>query len=264
MPELPEVETIVRELREYAVGKEFSNVEGDLVDFNSEIKGLVIKAIKRRGKYIIFGLSGEKLLVIHLRMTGCLMWEVQAGREKYIRAVFSFTGGTQLIFSDVRKFGRIWFGEEKKLFKKSGISRLGLEPLESNLQNFHKVFPRRGILKNSLLRQDMISGIGNIYADEICFKAGLHPSIRIEKLKAEDIKRLYLSVQLCLREGIKHCGVSVSDFVGTRGELGKHQKYLQVYGRKGDPCYKCGSLIQKTKTAGRGTFYCPDCQRTGN
>lgn len=264
MPELPEVETIVRELREAAVGKKFTTAAGDLVDFNSEIKGLVIKTIKRRGKYIILALGGGKIIVIHLRMTGRLMWEVQAGREKYIRAVFNFTDGSKLIFSDVRKFGRIWFGNEKTIFKESGIIRLGVEPLESNLQDFHKVFPNRGILKNSLLRQDLISGIGNIYADEICFRAGLHPSIRIEKLESEDIKRLHRSVRLCLREGIKHCGVSVSDFVGTKGELGKHQKYLQVYGRKGDPCYVCGLEIQKSRVAGRCTFYCMNCQRSGN
>ena len=112
-----------------------------------------------------------------------------------------------------------------------------------------------------MLRQDLIAGIGNIYADEINFRIGVHPSSRIEKLNSRKLAELHAAIIYCLGEGIKHCGVSVSDFVGTRGTLGKHQNYLQVYGRKGDKCYRCSGIINKTVAAGRGTFYCGTCQK---
>jgi formamidopyrimidine-DNA glycosylase len=191
------------------------------------------------------------------------MWKKVPGTEKHIRAVFNFTDGTSLIFSDPRKFGRIWLYPETEYKRVTGIHTLGVEPFSAEfkpevLSNFF--VQKRGILKNTLLRQDLIAGIGNIYADEICHRIGLHPSSRLEQFKAGDGRRLYDAVIHCLREGIAHNGASVSDFVGTRGTLGKHQHYLKVYGRKGDPCYGCGSIIQKTKVAGRGTFVCLKCQ----
>lgn len=270
MPELPEVETIVRELKQSAVGKKFWKVEGKLKSvFNPSfdavarnIKGLRILDVTRRGKYIIFVLEKKVRLVIHLRMTGRLMWKKVRGKEKFICAVFSFSDAKQLIFSDVRKFGKIYLYSEKEFEKGTGIIRLGLEPLATDLKTFLVLFDsRRGILKNTLLRQDVLAGIGNIYADEICFRSGFHPGTRIEKMNKTDLAKLYEAVQHCLNEGILHCGVSVSDFVGTRGTLGKHQNYLQVYGRKGDPCYNCGKPIQKMVAAGRGTFYCLNCQK---
>ncbi len=272
MPELPEVETICRELRLNLLNKKFSKLEVKLpkifmpsAEFvSSQIKSLKVLDVQRRGKFIVFVLDKNMRLVIHLRMTGRLMWQKVKGREKYICGIFTFTDGTELIFSDVRKFARIWFYSEQQYEKISGIKKLGIEPFA---QEFTKDFfvnlfkNKKGILKNNLLRQDLITGIGNIYADESCFKSKLHPQKRIEKLNKKDLERLYEAIIFCLKEGISHNGTSVSDFVGTNGNLGKHQHYLQVYGRKGDPCYVCKGTIKKTVAAGRGTFYCENCQK---
>lgn len=270
MPELPEVETIVRELQGSVRGKEFLKVEGgtgrtivpSISDVSKRIRGLKILDVLRQGKFIVFVLSGKMRLVVHLRMTGRLTWETVEDRKKYVRAAFYFKDGSVLNFSDVRKFGRIWFCTEGEYLKITRIGRLGREPLEMNLSEFLQLFGgRRGILKNNLLRQDILAGIGNIYADEICFGTGLHPSSRMERISKKTYARMFRAIKDCLEEGIRHCGVSVSDFAGTRGDLGKHQDYLQVYGRTGDKCYKCGSLIKKTVVAGRGTHFCPRCQK---
>lgn len=271
MPELPEVETIVRELCQSSAGKKFEEIEvrqqssfvSPFKNYQQKIKGLKILDVIRRGKFIIFVLSGRMRLVVHLRMTGRLMWKEVRGKEKFIRVVFTFSDGDRLIFSDVRKFGRVWLYSEKDFEKATGVARLGLDPFADNFtaENFLQLFEKRkGILKNNLLRQDLIAGIGNIYADEICYRIGVHPSSRLEKFKKLLLKKMHKAVIYCLQEGINHCGVSVSDFVGTRGTLGKHQHYLQVYGRKGDRCYNCLGTINKTVVAGRGTFFCPNCQ----
>ncbi len=272
MPELPEVETIVRELKPKIIGKKFWSVEGkthstflpSIKDIAANIKGLKILDITRRGKFIVFILSDHMRLVIHLRMSGRLLWKKVIGKESHIRAIFRFSDATSLIFSDMRKFGRIWLYSEKDYEKATGIAKLGLEPFgeKFDFKNFYDLFEgKKGILKNNLLRQDLVAGIGNIYADEICFKINLHPSSRLEKLTKKDYEKMHEAILLCLEEGIKHNGASISDFVGTRGTLGKHQFYLKVYGRKGDACYTCKSVITKTKVAGRGTFVCLKCQK---
>lgn len=270
MPELPEVETIVRELRDSVIGKEISKIKGITRQVikpsygyvSRKIAGLKILDVVRRGKFIVFILTGKMRLVVHLRMTGRLTWETAENRKKYIRAVFYFTDGCVMSFSDVRKFGRIWLCPDSEYEKITGIGRLGREPLETGLNEFLKMFRgRRGILKNNLLRQDILAGIGNIYADEICFRMGLHPSSRLERITGKIFEKMYYAIKDCLKEGIGHCGVSVSDFVGIRGNSGSHQNYLKVYGRKGDKCFTCSNLIRKTVVAGRGTCFCPKCQK---
>lgn len=271
MPELPEVETIVRELSGNVIGKRFWSAyaplkyvflpNAEIVE--NEIKHLKVLDVTRRGKFIIFVLDKNMRLVIHLRMSGRLLWKKVAKKEKYIRAMFTFSDATSLIFSDTRKFGRIWLYNTEKYEENTGISRLGVEPFSSDftIEKLNTFFVRkRGILKNTLLRQDLIAGIGNIYADEIAFRIGVHPASSLENFTVKYAEKLHEAVLYCLGQGIEHCGVSVSDFVGTRGTLGKHQHYLQIYGRKGDPCYKCGTTIKKTKVAGRGTFVCEHCQ----
>ncbi len=278
MPELPEVETIVRELRPKLVGKKIwkmeaikshgkyagsSNFQPSMEEIISGIQGLKILGIQRRGKYIVFELSGKMFLIIHLRMTGRLLWKKDSKNNKHLRAIFQFTDGMSLYFADTRKFGRVWFYHQQDFLKKTGMWKLGIEPFDPafTLEKIQEMFgKRRGILKNNLLRQDLIAGIGNIYADEICFRINLHPSSRLENLKKKDLEKLHAAIRFCLEEGISHNGASVSDFVGTNGTLGKHQNYLKVYGRKGDQCYVCSGIIQKTVAAGRGTFFCAKCQ----
>lgn len=269
MPELPEVETITRELRLTAVGKVFEFVKiknrGSIksdIDYFQTIKGQSIVDVQRRGKFIVMEISGGGRLVVHLRMTGRLLWEVEPHKKKYIRVVFGFTDGDSLFFSDVRKFGCIWFYKKNAYEQGTGIWKLGKEPLEMNEGELHSLAGKAsGSLKAFLLRQDAMTGIGNIYADEICFRSGLNPERKMQSLSIKDINRLYKSVGICLKEGILNCGVSMSDFTGTNGNLGRHQHYLKVYGRDGDPCYECSNPIFKMRTAGRGTFYCGKCQK---
>lgn len=228
---------------------------------------LCVLDVARRGKYIVIVLEKDLRIVVHLRMTGRLVWHVERNREKYVRTVLHFTDGDRLFFSDVRKFGKVWFCRSEDFEVSTGISKLGEEPFSMNYEKFMNSFfcgfkgaRKRGILKHLLLRQDLIAGIGNIYADEICFRSGLHPESRIEKIPKYKFKELFENIQYCLNEGIKNCGVSMSDFVGTKGNLGKHQKYLKVYGRAGERCYICDSEIIKIRAAGRGTHVCSVCQ----
>ncbi|MFO0780552.1 MAG: bifunctional DNA-formamidopyrimidine glycosylase/DNA-(apurinic or apyrimidinic site) lyase [Candidatus Gracilibacteria bacterium] len=270
MPELPEVETIVRELKPHIIGKKFWNVDAGLANvflpsfqlMKQKLPGLRVLNVFRRGKFIVFELENSWKLVIHLRMTGRLMWKKKVGRNISGRFLPLPMRG-HLFFRMPENLARVWLATGKDYEQMTGISRLGLEPLSPHFKPevLNKLFIRkRGILKNTLLRQDLIARIGNIYADEICYRIGVHPSSRLEKLSKDDVKKLYEAIRHCLEQGIEHCGASVSDFVGTRGTLGKHQKYLQVYGRKGDPCYSCQEIITKTKVAGRGTFVCKQCQ----
>lgn len=272
MPELPEVETIVRELRPKLIGKKFWGMEGllastfrpSLAEITAGIRGLKILDIQRRAKYIVFKLDRNMNLIIHLRMSGRLLWKKTPQREKHLRAIFNFTDGTSLFFADARKFGRIWLFPEKDFLEKTGMAKLGIEPFdpEFTFEKFSQLMDgRKGIVKNTLLRQDIVAGIGNIYADEICFRSKIHPTVRLENLAPSDVTNLYESIRFCLDEGIRHNGASVSDFVGTRGTLGIQQHYLKVYGRKGDPCYDCSEPIQKITAAGRGTFFCKNCQK---
>lgn len=271
MPELPEVETIVRELRPQLVGKKLWSIEvkqksifySSVENYQYKIQNKKVLEITRRGKFIVIILEHDLRLIIHLRMTGRLMWKLPVNKEKYLRVIMRFSDASMLYFSDVRKFGRVWLATENDYEQVTGIEKLGKEPMEASFseQHFIDLFAdKQGILKNTLLRQDLLTGVGNIYADEISFRSRLHPRSRIEALSLQDWKNLYEALRYCLAEGIKHNGASVSDFVGTRGTLGKHQEYLQVYGRTGDSCYNCGKAIQKTKVAGRGTFVCIQCQ----
>jgi len=273
MPELPEVETIVREMRPKIVGKTFWKVDlpwpkvalPTAQFLEQMIVGRKVLDVTRKAKYIIVILDQDMRLVVHLRMTGRVMFVKSKDREKFIRAIFTFSDATQMFFSDVRKFGRIWLYHEKEFLVGTGMDKLGVDPFvdEFSLQILQKILGggRMGILKNKLLDQTVIAGIGNIYADEICFRVGLHPSSRTENLTAENLSQIYEAILYCLSEGIKHNGASIQDFRGTRGDSGKHQKYLQVYGRTDDPCYRCGTPIIKTRVAGRGTFYCKMCQK---
>lgn len=271
MPELPEVETIVRQLREQAIGKKIWSIEvkwsksvKSSVDDVKRIQGSRIINVLRFGKFIVLALNNKFRMVIHLRMTGRLMWHVEKCREKYVRAIINFSDASTLYFSDTRKFGRVWICTEADFRSFTGISRLGLEPVDDSFSFdlFYDLFRgRKGILKNNLLRQDLVAGIGNIYADEICYRSGVLPTARLENISKATYKKIYDSVRKCLDDGIRHCGVSVSDFVGTRGDLGSHQNYLKVYGRSGDKCRGCSRLIVKTRVAGRGTYYCSNCQK---
>ncbi len=272
MPELPEVETVRRQVEKQVLGKKFWKVR--IIDkaavlpsanvLEQLLPGKIIKNVGRKGKFLIFELSGGLMMVVHLRMTGMLLFTPSERLKKFIRVEFTFSNARKMFFSDVRRFGRIWLYHKKDYQQKTGLYRLGIDPLNENLdlKLMESLYlKKKGILKNRLLDQSVVAGIGNIYADEICFRIGLHPASRTEKLNKKEVSALQEAINYCLREGVKHNGTTISDFVGTRGDAGKHQKYLQIYGRTGDPCYQCGTLIQKTRVAGRGTYYCVTCQK---
>lgn len=272
MPELPEVETVVRQIKPKIIGKKLWKFDGinpgtflpDINDFNHILPGKTVIDVSRKGKYIVIKLSDDWVIVVHLRMTGMLLFKPSKRLEKFVRGVFTFSDATRMYFSDIRKFGKIWLYKSSDYLSKTGMKKLGVDPIVEKFDQkvVEKLYlKQKGILKNRLLDQTVIAGIGNIYADEICFKIGLHPSTKVESLTSSDVKRLYSAIVYCLEQGILHNGTTISDFVGTKGDAGKHQKYLQIYGRTGDLCYVCATKIKKTRVAGRGTYYCFKCQK---
>ncbi|MBP7670837.1 bifunctional DNA-formamidopyrimidine glycosylase/DNA-(apurinic or apyrimidinic site) lyase [Candidatus Gracilibacteria bacterium] len=249
MPELPEVETVVNDLRPILVGKCF--------------EGLPVLAMARRGKFIVIFLAEEKVLVIHLRMTGRL---IVAGLEDeaflYERRRLEF-GDVSVRFCDQRKFGRVWLCDLADYEKETGIWKLGLEPLDEDFsaEKFVAMMRgRKGTVKKWLLDQTLVAGIGNIYADEACFYAGVRPDAEMSRLTEADLERLYDGVLKALNQGVRNRGTSVKDYADAYGKSGKNQEVLFVYGRGGKGCLACGELLMKCKVAGRGTVYCGECQ----
>lgn len=272
MPELPEVETVMRQVKAQVLHKKFWKVNisdkalvlPSAAVLEESLPGKIIENVRRKGKFLIFDLSDNLVMVVHLRMTGMLLFTPSERLKKFIRVEFLFSNARKMFFSDIRRFGRVWLYHKSEYLQKTGVGKLGVDPLleEFDLKLMESLYlNKRGILKSRLLDQALVAGIGNIYADEICFRVNLHPASRIEKLNKKDISALRDAIVYCLNEGVKHNGTTISDFVGTRGDAGKHQKYLQIYGRTGDPCYKCGTIVKKTRVAGRGTYVCLKCQK---
>lgn len=273
MPELPEVETVRRSLEPQISGQtilEAAVYYGGIIKapdphtFCDRIKGRRIKSVLRRGKYLIFTLDLSTMLVIHLRMTGQLL---VCGREvplkKHTHLVFRLLGGQELRFIDIRKFGLVYLVENDDMSAVKGLHTLGPEPLGEEFiwgRLAEKLKKRRGTLKAFLLDQSQIAGIGNIYADEILFQAGLHPERKPQDLKPQEVKNLYAAIRFKLQEGIDFRGTSIRDYIDAKGEKGSFQNRLQVYDRAGRPCMRCGQILKKKVIAGRGSVYCPNCQ----
>lgn len=284
MPELPEVETIVRDLDKKLKNKKIAAVKPlDKKIWHlsaKELKNILgrkIKVVKRRAKMIVVDLGGY-YLIMHLKMTGQLVYKNKAaliagghpikgeGRElpnRFTRVVFKFNDKSALYFNDVRRFGWIKLVAGNKFVEFDG--RLGLEPLSRDFTlKYFNEFLRRKLkspIKQALLDQKHISGIGNIYADEALFAARLKPFRRVKTLKQAEIKKLWQAIPKILRYAIKHRGTSFNDYVDAQGEVGNFIKYLKVYGRAGGQCKNCGQPIKKIKLGGRGTHWCDSCQK---
>ena len=284
MPELPEVETIVRDLNRKLKNKKIVSVKSlDKKVFQlaaGEVKnilGKIIRGVRRRAKMIIFDLA-DYYLIMHLKMTGQLVLETKAlliagghpianqGKElpnKFTRVIFRFNDKSTLYFNDVRRFGwlRLMTGDKFTEFN----GQLGVEPLSSDftLAFFKKVLSRkaRTSIKQALLDQKYISGIGNIYDDESLFLARIKPSRIVKTLSAQETKKLWRAIPKILKYAIKHRGTSFNDYVDAQGEAGNFVKYLKVYGRAGEKCKNCGGLVKKIKLGGRGTHWCDKCQK---
>lgn len=266
MPELPEVETIVRELRPVISGKTVRQVairwprtvDGHRKQFKEALTNKKLTRIDRRGKYLCFYLQDEQCLTIHLRMTGKLVFQPDEKDKKHIRVVFRFSDRSALFFVDMRKFGRM------KLWPASGplLPHLGPEPLEEKtvLRVLAGQTSRRAI-KTLLLDQAILAGVGNIYADEALFMAGIHPLTPAGKVSKRRLVKLSRSLPEILKIAIRNNGTTISDYRTTDSLKGSNQFFLNVYGRPGGPCYKCGTPVVRIAINNRGSHFCPKCQR---
>lgn len=269
MPELPEVETQVRDLQ-VLVGHKILELSTDtpkafrpsFAQFRRRIRGQKILAIERRAKFLIFTLSQDLKMVVHFRMTGhFLLAKNFTPLEKAVRHFFQLSRGIVLQFSDIRKFGTLELLEKNAI--SASLTKLGAEPLDSDftLKKFRAIFQnKKGKLKAFLLDQKNIVGIGNIYADEICFAARLHPASEIQNLSPQDLANLFREIRKQLKKGIKNRGTTIGEYVDTAGEHGSNQHSLMAYKKHGLPCQICGTTMQKIKIVQRTTSFCPHCQ----
>lgn len=273
MPELPEVETIKRGLEKTVIGKKITGIEimqkrsirNSKAEFIKKLKGRIIEKMERKGKFIAIKLKNKGLyLIIHLGMTGQLVYaKDKKSINKHLRVSISLTDSSKIYFNDIRRFGYLKLAGSKE--KEKIFANLGIDPLNKDftLRNFGSIFKnRKMILKPILLNQKLIAGIGNIYADEICFDAELKPNRKADSLKNEEIKRLYESIKKVLNLAIKHRGTTFRDYVDAGGNKGEFIKFLKVYKKENQECKKCKNrIIEKIKLAGRSTRYCRKCQR---
>jgi formamidopyrimidine-DNA glycosylase len=283
MPELPEVETVRADMQEVLPNRTivdfdvFDGKLGNKKDFLG-LQNSVIDRVDRRGKYILIERkNADESLIIHLRMTGQIIYrspkmvfasghpsalDIPNLPDKHVRMSFKLDDGGKLFFRDSRRFGTVIMLEHKKLDQY--FTRFGIEPFTNNWNyaDFKKNIKRRKTsLKATLLNQEVIFGLGNIYVDEMCFRAGVLPNEDIERLTEADMKKLYNRCEEVLRESIEMRGTSIKDYLDGSGKSGNFAEKLMVYSRGGLPCYKCGNLIVKTQHAGRGTHFCVRCQK---
>ncbi|MCM8769459.1 MAG: DNA-formamidopyrimidine glycosylase [Candidatus Omnitrophica bacterium] len=291
MPELPEVETTVMGLKKQVVGRTITRVWVDLPgriklfglpgDFTELVSGCQIKDITRRGKWILFYLTRRLNLLLHQKMTGHLLvgkWCWQPGGwepepflsrtlldpvNRYLRLIFFLNDGWQLGLSDLRRFARIELLPSKCLADSLILKSLGPDALtEVNQSIFRqRMKGRKGKIKSILLDQKVIAGLGNIYTDEILFHAGIHPATNVAHLSCFQLGIIYRKMKSILKCAIAHRGTSFSDYRDSDGGKGNYGRYLQVYGRAGKQCYRCGQLIQRMKIGSRTASFCPGCQK---
>jgi formamidopyrimidine-DNA glycosylase len=271
MPELPEVETIVRGLRKTVLGKRIKSLR----IFPSRVlhsspaflkRNLIqqrIQEIRRRGKNIIIKLTSGDLLMIHLGMTGNLFYLAKkAPFKKHDQVDIEFSDGTHLRYSDIRKFGKFKLIKSSQAVKKEVLKKLGPEPLEIYRDDFVQLFRgKKGRIKSVLLNQSIIAGIGNIYADEALFEAKIHPLQKVSDISRNRLIKLYQAIQKILKKAIKAGGSSVDNYRDVEGGIGFFQLYHKVYGREGEPCKRCGTKIKRIIISQRSAHFCPKCQK---
>jgi len=274
LPELPEVETIRRSLTEKLAGLTIDNLDiyfekivkepTDIDRFKEIVTGKKIKGLDRLGKYLLLQLSDNYIIVIHLRMTGRLLYVADyEDVTKHTHLIFHLGNNYHLRFVDVRKFGTIYLLKDNELDTIKGLAHLGPEPLSENFtaQVFADSLKKKSKkIKQVLLDQDIVAGLGNIYADEVLFESHILPDRPANSLKAEEVEELYKSIIKIIKEAIDHRGTTFSDYVDGEGKKGEHQDHLKVYQRTEQPCSRCQCPIKKEKIAGRSSHYCPGCQ----
>jgi len=274
LPELPEVETVTRTLRELVQGKQIERVQvylpriiqrpADIDQFCDALVGHTIIDVTRRGKFIRILLDGL-VLVSHLRMEGRYgVYEQHEELEKHTHVVFTFTDGTQLRYKDVRQFGTMHLFSEGEDLNELPLRKLGVEPLSEQFTAKvlrEKLQHRQSKIKPLLLNQELIVGLGNIYVDEALFAARIHPERSPSSLSKSEWNKLHKAIVETLTSAVEAGGSSIKSYVNGQGEMGMFQQQLLAYGRENQPCASCGTLLTKFVVGGRGTHICPKCQK---
>lgn len=272
MPEMPEVETVRRILNGKVVGKTINKViikdpiiikEIDPVAFADCVHGRTITAMDRYGKYLFFKM-GDITLVSHLRMEGKFFTYEQHAMEKHDHIAFEFTDGSLLVYNDTRKFGTMHIMKTDELFMHPALSKLGIEPMSPNLTAKYlksKAAGKTKTVKEFLLDQTVICGLGNIYVDEVLFLSKIHPKTSVVNLKPRHYTAIVENTNTVIAKAISEGGTTVKSFMASNEAHGLFQHSLNVYGKTGQPCPVCGTPIEKIKVGGRGTHFCKKCQR---
>jgi formamidopyrimidine-DNA glycosylase len=270
MPELPEVEHVARQLRESLVGhtivgarvfwpRAIASMEAE--DFVAHVVGRQVTGIGRRAKYLLVTLDGGDVLVVHRRMSGNLVFAAPGEDYPYTRVELVLDDGRRLLYTDPRKFGRLALIPEEQL--PASFAALGPEPLENDFTPqllAERLAGRQRPIKAVLMDQAVVAGLGNIYADEALFRAGIHPLRPAASLTADEIVRLHAGIQGALRTGIEHGGTTFGRHRDVYNEAGVNLEHVEVYRRTGQPCVRCGSPVERIVVAQRGTHFCPHCQ----
>ena len=266
MPELPEVETIKRELEQSILGKKITEVcvhnpmvirEPSVEKFKRELAGAGIKNILRKGKLLILELSNGKSLAIHLKMTGQLVYP---GTGKAARVIFHLSDGKTLDFNDQRLFAELRLVNDWRAL--AFVQGLGPEPSDISVEQFKAMLAKKKTkIKPLIMDQSFIAGIGNLYAAEALFRGRIHPERPASSLSDKEKGTLYKEIRDTLHEAIEHKGSSVDDYVQLSGRPGGYVKFHKVYDREGKPCLVCKATIKRIALSGRGTYFCPTCQK---
>ncbi len=270
MPELPEVETVVRTLENMIQDRRIEQievrwdktVEGNTEEFKQKLLHQHFRSFKRRGKYLLFEMD-DHTLCVHLRMEGkFFVQDPTEAISKHVHVIFLLDDGTQLRYHDTRKFGRMEIIAKSETY--DDFKELGLEPFDSRLNVDYLNAKRKGksiSLKQFLLDQHNIAGIGNIYADEICFRMKLHPATKVSRLSKQDLTHCIIAAQDVLASAIAKGGTTIRSYTSSLGVTGRFQLEIQVHAHEGEPCVRCNTPIKKIRHATRGTYFCPCCQK---
>ena len=274
MPELPEVETVRRVLEPQLAGAVIDSLcirepkviaHPDDEAFKESANGRRIETLSRRGKFLIATLDDGSRIAVHLRMTGCLLITPSGyPEEKHTHIAFRLADGRELRFSDTRRFGRLWLIRKDEEDSFTGISRLGPEPDDPIISGEYlskKLGGKRKAIKECLLDQAVVAGIGNIYSDEILFRAKIAPGTEAIGITKEEWAALASIIPECLSFFVEKNAISLEDHARTKGREYRNTPYLQVYGHAGEPCPVCGTELAKAVIGGRSSVYCPSCQK---
>lgn len=273
MPEMPEVETVRRGLLDQIVGKKIESIEtlypkiinGDSEEFKANLIGATVINIRRRAKFLIFDFDNGYSFISHLRMEG--KYQVRNSYDdfdKHVHVIFTFDDGMLLGYRDVRKFGRMQLVKSSEVFATKSLTKLGPEPLavDFTFNNIYsEIIKRKKNIKSVLLDQTIISGLGNIYVDEVLWLSKIHPESIANKLSKEEVEKIIEESNNEIKKAIEAGGTTIRSYVDSRGNTGNFQLMLNVYGRQGQACHRCKTIIKKIRVAGRGTHFCPNCQK---